>query len=204
MKINDGLHPICSNERKRCRNLRALHAYQLKACTFESRTSEGNTRLMSRARYASTERCARIPAARDFHSAAIVINIRVLRASRTDRRRSRLCQARFYQRDASGSAAFYPRLQLLLQRPLLPLHLRKEITATRSYPGRDDDIIARTARDAIVASIFQTRNSPEAARGRTRERERERNRGSLTIKVARGGRFALRRLSYVLPPRVRC
>lgn len=186
----NGFHRICLKEREKCRNSR----HQLKTWTVsESRTSGENT-LVSRVRHAKPCTVRAYPL-RGFHS-AVIINIRVLHASRTDRRRSRLCQARFDQRDASGSVAFYPRCNFFCLSPTLsrPL-LRKEVTATRSWPWWR----YHCTRETLSSTRRVNFSTAKLARRHEGQNERKRNRGSLRLRLhARSGWFALRRFSYVL------
>lgn len=112
------------------------------------------------------------------------------------------CQARFCQRDASGSVAFYTRVaassacRLPFSRPLL----RKE---PRQDPGHGDDIVARTARDAIVDSSRQFFNRETRSTPRGAEREKEKQ-GISTIKVARARRLVCLAKVFLRPVRRKC
>lgn len=147
-------------------------------------TSEENTLLVSRVRYASAKRCTvRGYPLRDFHSAAIVINIRVLRASRTDRRRD----PAYVKRDSTSGThparrLFTPVAASSASSLPLPLH-RKEVNrdVIVSWPRWRYRCTHRERRYRwLVAPIFQPRNSPDAARG---ENERKRNRVSLRLRL---------------------
>lgn len=154
-----------------------------------------DTLLVSRVRHA--EPCTvRAYLLRGFHSAVIVINIRVLRASRTDRRRSRL------------SSAILPAGRIRLGGFLSPLQLLLPVVYPFPDPSSErnrDKILAmvtislRAPRETLSSTRRVNFSTAKLARRREGQNERKRNRGSLRLRLhARGGWFALRRFSYVL------
>ncbi|KAM0731273.1 hypothetical protein ACS0PU_002333 [Formica fusca] len=149
-------------------------------------TSEENTLLVSRVRYAFAKRCTvRGYPLRDFHSAAIVINIRVLRASRTDRRRD----PAYVKRDSTSGT-----------HPARRLFTPVAASSASSPPPAPPPKGGKPRRDRILAAMTISLHAPRetlsstrranfstaklARRREGREREKEKQ-GISTIKVAR-------------------